>query len=79
MPLFDAARKYVEREQELIVIAGKNYGCGSSRDWAAKGVRLLGVRVVVSESLSESTAPTWSAWAHCRSSSSPGLAARRST
>ena len=50
MPLFDAARKYVEREQELIVIAGKNYGCGSSRDWAAKGVRLLGVRVVVSES-----------------------------
>jgi len=50
MSLFDAARKYVEREQELIVVAGKNYGCGSSRDWAAKGVRLLGVRVVVCES-----------------------------
>ncbi|MBS1228120.1 MAG: Fe/S-dependent 2-methylisocitrate dehydratase AcnD [Proteobacteria bacterium] len=50
MPLFDAARKYVEREQELIVVAGKNYGCGSSRDWAAKGVRLLGVRVVLCES-----------------------------
>ena len=49
MPLFDAAQKYVEREQELIVIAGKNYGCGSSRDWAAKGVRLLGVRAVVAE------------------------------
>ena len=49
MPLFEAAQKYVEREQELIVIAGKNYGCGSSRDWAAKGVRLLGVRAVVAE------------------------------
>ena len=49
MPLFDAAQKYVERGQELIVIAGKNYGCGSSRDWAAKGVRLLGVRIVVAE------------------------------
>ena len=49
MPLFDAAQKYVERSQELVVIAGKNYGCGSSRDWAAKGVRLLGVRVVVAE------------------------------
>lgn len=50
MPLFDAAQKYLDRGQELIVIAGKNYGCGSSRDWAAKGVRLLGVRVIVSES-----------------------------
>ena len=50
MPIFEAAQKYIEREQELIVIAGKNYGCGSSRDWAAKGVRLLGVRVVVAES-----------------------------
>ncbi|MEI7430499.1 MAG: aconitate hydratase AcnA [Betaproteobacteria bacterium] len=50
MPIFEAAQKYLERSQELIVIAGKNYGCGSSRDWAAKGVRLLGVRVVVAES-----------------------------
>jgi len=49
MPLFDAAETYLARGQELIVVAGKNYGCGSSRDWAAKGVRLLGVRVVVSE------------------------------
>ncbi|MEW6267151.1 MAG: aconitate hydratase AcnA [Thermodesulfobacteriota bacterium] len=49
MPLFDAAQVYLERGQELIIVAGKNYGCGSSRDWAAKGVRLLGVRVVVSE------------------------------
>ena len=50
MPIFEAAQKYLKREQELIVIAGKNYGCGSSRDWAAKGVRLLGVRAVVAES-----------------------------
>jgi aconitate hydratase len=49
MPLFDAAETYLARGQELIVVAGKNYGCGSSRDWAAKGVRLLGVRAVVSE------------------------------
>jgi 2-methylcitrate dehydratase (2-methyl-trans-aconitate forming) len=47
--LFDAAERYMARGQELIVIAGKNYGCGSSRDWAAKGVRLIGVRVVVCE------------------------------
>ena len=50
LSIFEAAQKYVERDQELIVIAGKNYGCGSSRDWAAKGVRLLGVRAVVAES-----------------------------
>lgn len=50
LSIFDAAQKYLERGQELIVIAGKNYGCGSSRDWAAKGVRLLGVRAVVAES-----------------------------
>ncbi len=50
MPIFAAAEKYLAQGQELIVIAGKNYGCGSSRDWAAKGVRLLGVRVVVCES-----------------------------
>jgi aconitate hydratase len=49
MLLFDAAEIYLQRGQELIVVAGKNYGCGSSRDWAAKGVRLLGVRAVVSE------------------------------
>ncbi|WP_081056251.1 aconitate hydratase AcnA [Burkholderia territorii] len=47
--LFDAAEKYMERGQELIVVAGKNYGSGSSRDWAAKGVRLIGVRAVVCE------------------------------
>ena len=49
MRLFDAAEIYVSRGQELIVVAGKNYGSGSSRDWAAKGVRLIGVRAVVCE------------------------------
>jgi aconitate hydratase len=49
MRLFDAAQRYVSRGQELIVVAGKNYGSGSSRDWAAKGVRLIGVRAVVCE------------------------------
>ncbi|AMM18552.1 Fe/S-dependent 2-methylisocitrate dehydratase AcnD (plasmid) [Burkholderia sp. PAMC 28687] len=49
MRLFDAAELYLSRAQELIVIAGKNYGSGSSRDWAAKGVRLIGVRAVVCE------------------------------
>lgn len=50
MPMFDAACAYLARGQELLVVAGKNYGCGSSRDWAAKGVRLLGVRAVIAES-----------------------------
>lgn len=48
--VFEAAQTYAARKQPLIVIAGKEYGSGSSRDWAAKGPRLLGVRVVVAES-----------------------------
>jgi aconitate hydratase len=48
--IFDAATYYLERKQPLIVIAGRSYGSGSSRDWAAKGPRLLGVRVVLAES-----------------------------
>jgi 2-methylcitrate dehydratase (2-methyl-trans-aconitate forming) len=50
IPLYKAAEVYLERGQELVMIAGKNYGCGSSRDWAAKGIRLLGVRAVICES-----------------------------
>lgn len=50
MPIFDAAMKYVEEGKDLVVIAGKEYGTGSSRDWAAKGTDLLGVRAVVAES-----------------------------
>jgi aconitate hydratase len=49
MPLYDAAEKYLERGQPLVVIAGRNYGCGSSRDWAAKGPRLLGVSAIIAE------------------------------
>ena len=49
MPLFEAAEIYMQRDQSLIIIAGKNYGSGSSRDWAAKGVRLIGVQAVVCE------------------------------
>ncbi|MEZ2623252.1 aconitate hydratase AcnA [Paenalcaligenes hominis] len=50
MRVFDAAEIYLERQQDLIILAGKNYGCGSSRDSAAKGVALLGVKAVVAES-----------------------------
>jgi aconitate hydratase len=50
MPIYDAAMKYAEHKVPLIVLAGKEYGCGSSRDWAAKGTRLLGVRAVIAQS-----------------------------
>ena len=50
MSIFDAAQKYREAKTTLVVLAGKEYGSGSSRDWAAKGTRLLGVRAVLAES-----------------------------
>jgi aconitate hydratase len=50
MSIYDAAMKYAEDETPLIVLAGKEYGSGSSRDWAAKGTNLLGVRAVIAES-----------------------------
>ena len=50
MRIFDASEKYQELGIPLIVIAGKEYGTGSSRDWAAKGPSLLGVKVVIAES-----------------------------
>ena len=50
MPIYDAAMKYQSEGVPLVVIAGKEYGTGSSRDWAAKGTRLLGVRAVITES-----------------------------
>jgi len=50
MSIFDASVKYAERGVPLIILAGKEYGSGSSRDWAAKGPRLLGVRAVMAES-----------------------------
>ena len=50
MTIYDAAMKYAEDETPLVVLAGKEYGSGSSRDWAAKGTKLLGVRAVIAES-----------------------------
>jgi len=50
MSIFDASEKYRESETPLIILAGKEYGSGSSRDWAAKGPALLGVRAVIAES-----------------------------
>jgi aconitate hydratase len=50
MSIYDASIKYAEDEVPLIVLAGKEYGSGSSRDWAAKGTKLLGVRAVIAES-----------------------------
>ena len=50
MSIFDAAERYREEGVPLVVIAGKEYGSGSSRDWAAKGPALLGVRAVIAES-----------------------------
>ena len=50
MSIYDAAMKYKKDGTKLVVIAGKEYGTGSSRDWAAKGTRLLGVEAVIAES-----------------------------
>jgi aconitate hydratase len=50
MSIFDASEKYHDEKVPLVILAGKEYGSGSSRDWAAKGPRLLGVRAVIAES-----------------------------
>ncbi len=50
MTIYDASARYLEEGTPLIVIAGTEYGSGSSRDWAAKGPKLLGVRAVIAES-----------------------------
>jgi aconitate hydratase len=50
MSIYDAAMRYQSEGMPTILIAGKEYGSGSSRDWAAKGPRLLGVRAVIAES-----------------------------
>ena len=87
MPVYDAAMAYQAEGVPLVVIAGKEYGTGSSRDWAAKGTRLLGVRASSPRASSASTARTWWGWACCRWSSprarrgraSASTAASRST
>ncbi|MGB3674604.1 MAG: hypothetical protein WA988_09205, partial [Candidatus Nanopelagicales bacterium] len=48
--IYDAAQSYAEAGTPLVILSGKEYGSGSSRDWAAKGTSLLGVRVVIAES-----------------------------
>jgi aconitate hydratase len=50
MSIYDAAQEYKKDNRNLIIFAGKDYGCGSSRDWAAKGTKLLGVKAVIAES-----------------------------
>ena len=50
LPIYDAALKYKADHTPLVVLAGKDYGMGSSRDWAAKGTNLLGIKVVIAES-----------------------------
>jgi aconitate hydratase len=50
MSIYDAAMKYVDSGTQLVILAGKDYGMGSSRDWAAKGTVLLGVRAVIADS-----------------------------
>lgn len=50
MSIFDVAQRYKQENTPLIILAGKEYGSGSSRDWAAKGPLLLGVRAVICES-----------------------------
>ena len=50
LDVFDAAQEYAKTGTDLIILAGKDYGCGSSRDWAAKGPFLLGIRAVIAES-----------------------------
>ena len=50
MPVYDAVVEYKKRGTDLVVIGGKEYGTGSSRDWAAKGTKLLGIKMVIAES-----------------------------
>jgi aconitate hydratase len=50
LPIFDACEEYAKTKSSLIIFAGKDYGMGSSRDWAAKGTNLLGVKAVVAQS-----------------------------
>ena len=50
LSIYDAAMKYLKNNTPLVIFAGKDYGMGSSRDWAAKGTNLLGVKAVIAES-----------------------------
>ena len=56
--MYEAGQHYLQQDTPLVVFTGKEYGSGSSRDWAAKGPKLLGVKAVVSEATNASTAAT---------------------
>jgi hypothetical protein len=71
MSIYDAAMRYQSEGRPLVVFAGKEYGTGSSRDWAAKGTRCWASAPSSPKATSASTAPTWSEWASCRCSSRP--------
>jgi len=66
---FAASEEYRKAGTPLVIVAGKEYGTGSSRDWAAKGTMLLGVRAVIARASSAFTGRTWSGWGSSRSSS----------
>ena len=55
MPIYDAVVEYKKRGTDLVVIGGKEYGTGSSRDWAAKGTKLLGIKAVIAESFEKNS------------------------
>ena len=74
--VYDAAGAYREAGVPLVVVAGKEYGSGSSRDWAAKGRPCSGSASCWRRASSASTGRTWSGWASCRCSSSTGRAPR---
>lgn len=73
--IYDAAMKYKEEDTPLVVLAGAEYGTGSSRDWAAKGTYLLGIRASSPLASNASTVRILSAWASCLSNFVTGKAA----
>ena len=75
--IYDASMEYQKKGTPLLVIAGKEYGTGSSRDWAAKGTLLLGVRAVIAESFERIHRSTSWGWACCRSSFRPEIHGNR--
>ena len=78
MTIYDAAMKYAESGTPLVVLAGKEYGSGSSRDWAAKGRSCSACARSSPSPTSASTARTWSAWGCSRCSSPTARAPSRS-
>ena len=78
MFIFDAAMRYRDEGVPLMIIAGREYGSGSSRDWAAKGTTLLASTPSSPRATSGSTVRTWSGWGSCHSNSCRVTARRRS-